>query len=71
MVRVIIVLLLITICSCEKDEITLNKAITPPKTIEVKKVKTKKIKLKRVHKKRKFILFRIWKKYHGDSTKTY
>ena len=71
MVRLIITLLIIIICSCEKDEINLNKVITPPKTIEVKKVKTKKIKLKKVHKKRKFIFFKKWRKDHGDSTKSY
>ena len=56
MIRILVLLILIIISSCEKDELIINKISMPPKVVEVKKEV-------RVHpKKRKFKFFKR-KKY--------
>lgn len=57
--------------SCKKDELIPVEVNHNTNGVEMKKIKTKKIKPKMVYKKRKFILFKKWKKDHGDSTKSY
>ena len=56
MIRILIVLILIMMSSCEKDEFITNKISMPPKVTEIKK--ERKVPLK----KRKFKLFKR-KKY--------
>jgi hypothetical protein len=55
MIRILVLLILIIISSCEKDELIINKISMPPKVVEVKKEV-------RVHPKKKFKFFKK-KKY--------
>ncbi len=71
MVRVLILFILLMVGSCKKDELIPIEVNHNPNGVEIKKIKTKKIKPKMVYKKRKFILFKKWKKDHGDFTKSY
>lgn len=61
MIRVLIVLILIMIGSCKKDELIPNKVIEPPKVTEIKKEG------KVPPKKRKFRLFKR-KKYRASKS---
>jgi hypothetical protein len=56
MIRILTLVVLLMVSSCEKDEIILNKVSVPPKVVEVKK------KVRIPSKKRKFRLFKR-KKY--------
>jgi len=61
MIRILTLVVLIMVSSCEKDELILNKVSMPPKVVEIKKEG------KISPKKRKFKLFKR-KKYKGSKS---
>jgi len=61
MIRILTLVVLIMVSSCEKDELILNKVSMPPKVVEVRK------KEKYPAKKRKFRLFKR-KKYKAPKS---